>query len=128
MTRDRRESREPVGLRSPAHGFCDDDETRRLLRSRPPRQAFGWAERYLGARVTSSRALRGGYSPTSTPVPSPLAPGSSDHSFPIRARANRRVAGRGMEFWRLRRCDDQPSRRATLTSAHGDRLRDGVHE
>jgi hypothetical protein len=62
MTRERRESREPVGLRSPAHGFCDDDETRRLLRSRPPRQAFGWAERYLGARVTSSRALRGGMS------------------------------------------------------------------
>jgi aminoglycoside phosphotransferase (APT) family kinase protein len=62
MTGDRRESREPVGLRSPAHGFCDDDETRRLLRSRPPRQALGWAERYLGARVTSARALRGGMS------------------------------------------------------------------
>ena len=62
MTRDRPEWSESVRLRSPAHGFCDDDETRRLLRSRPPAQALAWAGRYLGARVTSARAMRGGMS------------------------------------------------------------------
>ena len=48
--------------RSPAHGFCDDDPTRRLLRSRPPRQALAWAGTRLGGPVTSARALRGGMS------------------------------------------------------------------
>ena len=48
--------------RSPAHGFCDDEQTRRLLRSRPPRQALAWAGAYLGGPVTSARALRGGMS------------------------------------------------------------------
>jgi aminoglycoside phosphotransferase (APT) family kinase protein len=62
VTRDRTEWSESVRPRSPAHGFCDDDETRRLLRSRPPRQALVWAGQYLGARVTSARALRGGMS------------------------------------------------------------------
>ena len=62
MTRDRIESSELVRLRSPAHGYCDDDETRRLLRSRPPRQALAWAERHLGARVTSACVMRGGMS------------------------------------------------------------------
>jgi aminoglycoside phosphotransferase (APT) family kinase protein len=62
VTRGRCESSEPVRLRSPAHGFCDDDETRRLLRSRPPLQALAWAERHLGARVTSARTMRGGAS------------------------------------------------------------------
>ncbi len=51
----------PAG-RSPAHGFCDDDETRRLLRSRPPQQALAWAADRLGGPVTSARALRGGMS------------------------------------------------------------------
>ena len=48
--------------RSPAHGFCDDEQTRRLLRSRPPRQALAWAAARLGGRVVSARALRGGMS------------------------------------------------------------------
>ena len=48
--------------RSPAHGFCDDEQTRRLLRSRPPRQALAWAGACLGGPVTSARALRGGMS------------------------------------------------------------------
>ena len=51
----------PAG-RSPAHGFCDDEETRRLLRSRPPRQALRWAAARLGGPVVSARALRGGMS------------------------------------------------------------------
>ena len=58
--------REPAGPgpagRSPAHGFCDDEETRRLLRSRPPRQALAWAAARLGGPVVSARALRGGMS------------------------------------------------------------------
>ena len=48
--------------RSPAHGFCDDEQTRRLLRSRPPRQALAWAAARLGGQVVSARALRGGMS------------------------------------------------------------------
>jgi aminoglycoside phosphotransferase (APT) family kinase protein len=44
------------------HGFCDDEETRRLLRSRPPRQALAWAAARLGGPVLSARALRGGMS------------------------------------------------------------------
>src|SRR6266567_502640 len=48
--------------RSPAHGFRDDEATRRLLRSRPPRQALAWAGARLGGPVTSARALRGGMS------------------------------------------------------------------
>jgi hypothetical protein len=51
----------PAG-RSPAHGFCDDEVTRRLLRSRPPRQALAWAAVQLGGTVISARALRGGMS------------------------------------------------------------------
>ncbi len=51
----------PAG-RSPAHGFCDDEETRRLLRSRPPQQALAWAAARLGGPVVSARALRGGMS------------------------------------------------------------------
>jgi aminoglycoside phosphotransferase (APT) family kinase protein len=51
-----------LGLRSPAHGYCDDPPTRRLLRARPPRPALAWAERQLGGRVVSARALRGGMS------------------------------------------------------------------
>jgi hypothetical protein len=58
---------EPAGTspagRSPAHGFCDDEATRRLLRSRPPRQALAWAAARLGGPVISARALRGGMSP-----------------------------------------------------------------
>jgi aminoglycoside phosphotransferase (APT) family kinase protein len=57
---------EPAGIspagRSPAHGFCDDEETRRLLRSRPTRQALAWAAARLGSPVLSVRALRGGMS------------------------------------------------------------------
>jgi aminoglycoside phosphotransferase (APT) family kinase protein len=48
--------------RSPAHGFCDDEQTRWLLRSRPPRQALAWAGAWLGGPVISARALRGGMS------------------------------------------------------------------
>jgi aminoglycoside phosphotransferase (APT) family kinase protein len=48
--------------RPPAHGFCDDEETRRLLRSRPPGQALAWAGACLGGPVISVRALRGGTS------------------------------------------------------------------
>jgi aminoglycoside phosphotransferase (APT) family kinase protein len=51
----------PAG-RSPAHGFCDDEATRRLLRSRPPGQALAWAAACLGGPVISARALRGGMS------------------------------------------------------------------
>ena len=51
----------PAG-RSPVHGFCDDEETRRLLRSRPPAQALVWAAACLGGPVISARALRGGMS------------------------------------------------------------------
>src|SRR5215470_20429107 len=51
-----------VAGRSPAHGFCDDEQTRRLLRSRPPRQALAWTGARLGGRVISARALRGGMS------------------------------------------------------------------
>ncbi|HEU5391480.1 MAG TPA: phosphotransferase [Streptosporangiaceae bacterium] len=58
--------REPAGSglagRSAAHGFCDDEATRRLLRSRPPRQALAWAAACLGGPVISARALRGGMS------------------------------------------------------------------
>jgi aminoglycoside phosphotransferase (APT) family kinase protein len=36
--------------------------TRRLLRSRPPRQALAWAAAQLGGPVISVRALRGGMS------------------------------------------------------------------
>lgn len=42
------------------HGFDDDAQTRRLLRSRPPRQALDWAGAALGGTVTAARALRGG--------------------------------------------------------------------
>jgi hypothetical protein len=52
----------PVGHRSPAHGFCDDEATRRLLRFRPPQRALAWAGACLGGPVTSARALRGGMS------------------------------------------------------------------
>jgi aminoglycoside phosphotransferase (APT) family kinase protein len=48
--------------RSPVHGFCDDEATRRLLRSRPPEQALAWAAARLGGPVISARALRGGMS------------------------------------------------------------------
>lgn len=47
---------------SPPHGFCDTVETRRLLRSRPPRRALDWAARHLGGPVVSASALRGGMS------------------------------------------------------------------
>jgi aminoglycoside phosphotransferase (APT) family kinase protein len=50
----------PHGLDAPPHGFCDDEETRRLLRSRPPRQALDWVGAALGGTVTTARALRGG--------------------------------------------------------------------
>jgi len=48
--------------RPPPHGFCDDEETRRLLRSWSPSQALAWAAACLGGPVTSVRALRGGMS------------------------------------------------------------------
>ena len=62
MTGGRRPNGDVRAGRSPAHGFCDDEATRRLLRSRPPRQALAWAAARLGGPVISTRALRGGMS------------------------------------------------------------------
>ena len=62
MTGGRRPAGDLPAGRSPAHGFCDDEETRRLLRSRPPGQALAWAAARLGGPVISARALRGGMS------------------------------------------------------------------
>ena len=62
MTGGHRPARVSPAGRSPAHGFCDDEVTRRLLRSRPPRQALAWAAAQLGGPVISARALRGGMS------------------------------------------------------------------
>jgi aminoglycoside phosphotransferase (APT) family kinase protein len=62
VTGEREPARDRLAGRSPAHGFGDDEETRRLLRSRPPRQALDWAAARLGGRVISARALRGGMS------------------------------------------------------------------
>jgi hypothetical protein len=45
---------------SAPHGFEDDQATRRLLRSRPPRAALDWAGAALGGAITSARPLRGG--------------------------------------------------------------------
>ncbi|HZD03202.1 MAG TPA: aminoglycoside phosphotransferase family protein [Actinomycetes bacterium] len=45
---------------SAPHGFDDDEATRRLLRSRPPRVALDWAAAALGGTVISVRPLRGG--------------------------------------------------------------------
>jgi aminoglycoside phosphotransferase (APT) family kinase protein len=59
---EREPARDRLAGRSPAHGFGDDEETRRLLRSRPPRQALAWAGARLGGRVISARALFGGTS------------------------------------------------------------------
>jgi aminoglycoside phosphotransferase (APT) family kinase protein len=42
------------------YGFDDDEATRRLLRSRPPRAALDWAGAALGGTVTAARPLRGG--------------------------------------------------------------------
>ena len=39
----------PAG-QSPAHGFSDDEPTRRLLRSRPPRLSLAWAGAAAQAR------------------------------------------------------------------------------
>jgi aminoglycoside phosphotransferase (APT) family kinase protein len=44
------------------YGFCDDETTRRLLRSPPPGPALAWAEAALGGKVISAVALRGGLS------------------------------------------------------------------
>ncbi len=49
-------------VRSPAHGFCDDEPTRRLIRSRPPQAVLQWASEQMGAPVVSARAMRGGMS------------------------------------------------------------------
>jgi aminoglycoside phosphotransferase (APT) family kinase protein len=46
----------------PAHGFSDDETTRRLLRSKPPEMALAWAGAALGGTVVSATALRGGMS------------------------------------------------------------------
>jgi aminoglycoside phosphotransferase (APT) family kinase protein len=54
--------RYPNSLGFAPHGFCDDVETARLLRSRPPRRSLAWAEQALGGKVISARALRGGTS------------------------------------------------------------------
>ncbi len=51
---------EEITLTAPFHGFDEDDATRRLLRSRPPRAVLTWAEAVLGGTVTSVSALRGG--------------------------------------------------------------------
>jgi hypothetical protein len=51
------------------HAFGDDEETRRLLRSRPLRRALAWAEARRGGPVISARALRGGMSSAVQPHP-----------------------------------------------------------
>jgi len=50
------------GFDSPPHGFGDDEETRTLLRSRPPRQALDWVGAAIGGTVISAHALRGAMS------------------------------------------------------------------
>ena len=45
----------------PPHGFGDDARSRRL-RARPSSDVLAWIERELGARVTATRARRGGSS------------------------------------------------------------------
>ena len=62
MTSRRRPAGDVPAGRSPAHG-SSDEQTRRLLRSRPPRQALAGAAGYLGGPVVPARALRGGMSP-----------------------------------------------------------------
>ena len=62
MTSGRRPAGTSPAGRPPPHGFCDDEATRQLLRSRPPRQALTWAADRLGGPVVSARALRGGLS------------------------------------------------------------------
>jgi aminoglycoside phosphotransferase (APT) family kinase protein len=62
VTRGHEPAGDSTAGRSPAHGFCDDEPTRRLLRSRPPRQALAWAAARLGGPVISARPLRGGMS------------------------------------------------------------------
>jgi hypothetical protein len=48
---------------SPPYGFGDDDDTRSLLRSRPPGRALAWAAAALGGgTVISAGPLRGGLS------------------------------------------------------------------
>jgi aminoglycoside phosphotransferase (APT) family kinase protein len=49
-----------AGVGDVPYGFDDDAETRRLLRSRPPRRALDWAGFVLGGTVAATRALRGG--------------------------------------------------------------------
>ena len=56
MTGQRRRAGDIGASRSPVHGFCHDEQTRRLLRSRPPRPALDWAATYLGGPVISARA------------------------------------------------------------------------
>lgn len=46
--------------RRAVHGFDDDEASRRLLRSRPPRAALEWAGAALGGTVVAARPLRGG--------------------------------------------------------------------
>jgi aminoglycoside phosphotransferase (APT) family kinase protein len=62
VTEGRPKTRSPLRLHSPAHGFCDDPETKRLLRSPPTPPATRWVERHLGGRLVATRALRGGMS------------------------------------------------------------------
>lgn len=62
MTSYRRPGGGSLAGRSPVHGFCDDEATRRLLRSRPPVKALAWAAARLGGPVISARALHGGMS------------------------------------------------------------------
>ncbi len=46
----------------PPHGFDDDAETARLLRSPPPSQALTWVAKQTGANIESVDAMRGGMS------------------------------------------------------------------
>ena len=46
----------------PRHGFDDDDETRRLLRSPPTEEALAWVRVVTGERVSGWSVLRGGMS------------------------------------------------------------------
>ncbi|HEV2360334.1 MAG TPA: aminoglycoside phosphotransferase family protein [Acidimicrobiales bacterium] len=50
------------GREDAPYGFCDDAETRALLRSDPPDRAMAWVEEVAGGRVSAIRALPGGLS------------------------------------------------------------------
>ena len=74
----------PMATSAP-HGFCDDEATRHLLRSRPPHQALAWAETVLGVPVVSAR-FYGGHVFSRTPARrAPTRRHSMGRNAPVRA-------------------------------------------